>query len=234
MTQNPLLSKTLGICAATLLSFASSEAATIAFDSTINTTASAGSIFSNGVGHVFQVNTATVPVGQSVVVSQLGIEGYFGGSATAEGLVIRLWDTANSTTPLASYTFTPSDSFTVVDYAHGSYDGRRYLGTIAPITLNSGSTYVIAAYGFGGAGAGERSYIGGGSGAPVQAVASQITFLQERYSTTANTMPATNDGTSGILKYGGPTFTFDVVPEPSIALLGGLGVLTLLRRRREF
>ena len=34
---------------------------------------------------------------------------------------------------------------------------------------------------------------------------------------------------------GGPTFTVDnisVVPEPSAALLGGLGMLALLRRRR--
>lgn len=42
-----------------------------------------------------------------------------------------------------------------------------------------------------------------------------------------------SQGTSGLAGFSISSITFDVVPEPSAALLGGVGLLALLRRRRS-
>lgn len=47
------------------------------------------------------------------------------------------------------------------------------------------------------------------------------------------TVEQASQGTVGLAGFSISSITFDVVPEPSAALLGGLGLLTLLRRRRD-
>lgn len=46
------------------------------------------------------------------------------------------------------------------------------------------------------------------------------------------TVEQASQGSAGISGFSITSFTFDIVPEPSATLLGGLGILTLLRRRR--
>jgi hypothetical protein len=211
-----------------LLSARPVSAAIIGIDSSANDQGTdLGAAFANGVGHVFQLNTANIPTGQVVSVSQLGIDGFFSGT-TANTMSVKLWDTANTTTPVATFIFDASSPFTTITYAHSTYTGRRYLGTLTtPVILDPAKTYLIAGYNYDNAGT--RAYI---NNASTQTVAPAITFLQERYNSgAAGAIPNTNDGAAGAFKYGGPTFAYDLVaiPEPSTLWLLSGSLLTILR-----
>jgi MYXO-CTERM domain-containing protein len=110
----------------------------------------------------------------------------------------------------------------------GAY--TAYYTTVAtPITLTPGNTYTIAAVQDGPT---EAIFWG----TSTATYASPITYVRG-IAQTGSTLPATFTSNSPALTgttngYFGGTFKFDPVPEPSAALLGGLGLLALLRRRR--
>lgn len=194
-----------------------SQAATLAFNSTTNPTAKAGSSYDFGVGHFFTVTT-------EITVRSLVFEGWTGESTADDLVTMQLWN-ASTSTVLATFAFNGSSTATAITYAHGSYAGVRHEGAIADVSLFAGTSYAIVAHSTTGI-----DYIGGVS---VQTVGPEITFTQEKYGTVAGNLPTIIDGAAGVLGYGGPSFRYDVVPEPSSAVLLGLGGFALILRRRK-
>lgn len=179
------------------------------------------------MGHRFSVSTG-VDVKSLVFMGWSGVSGISG--TDGDAVTVRLWN-ADTGAELASHAFTNdavnTAGATPVTYTHGTYVGIRYEFSISPLTLTPGVNYMISSDTY----AGGIQHIREDNGtASTQTVASEITFGGEFFGGAGTTIPNSADGT--VLKYGGPSFTYDVVPEPSAALLGSLGVLALLRRRR--
>lgn len=159
-------------------------------------------------------------VTESIQVTQLGKFDF-----EANGLVgtlVGLYDNTNGGVLLASVDLTGA-SFEL------SGDYRAYYAAITAVTLTVGNIYTIAAVQDG----------------PTEAIfwanntatyASEITYVRGIAASGAS-LPGTWTSNSPQLTgtthgYFGGTFKYDVIPEPSSALLGGLGLMALLRRRR--
>ena len=100
------------------------------------------------------------------------------------------------------------------------------------LVLDAGTTYVIALYGTTNTG-GQLQYINNlhNAASPVT-LASGITFSNGNVYTSGATpggIPSIADST-GNPKFGGPTFEYTAVPEPSTVVLMTAGLLCLLRR----
>ncbi len=218
------MTKTILTSALILGSVVASQAASIAYDPSGNTTTEFSS-YTGSVGLTFTVST-------DITVTELGITTNSNGDTldTSE-LVTQLYrldnpGVDNSSTLLGEINFTFGQTATIANTGPYGWDTFMEAPTGGSINLTLGETYVISSYGFGGTE--NRSYINNPDSV---SVATEITHVGSRYGAAA-AMPATEDGAS--IKYAGPTFTYTVtVPEPSSAALLGLGGLALILRRRK-
>jgi MYXO-CTERM domain-containing protein len=193
-------------------------ASTAAHAATTAVTVAAGTKTTNtgdwAAGWEFTVST-------SIQVTQLGKFDYENNGLV--GTAVGLYNRTTGGTQLATVSLVGASS-----ELSGAY--TAYYATLpTPITLTPGNTYTIVAVQDG----------------PSEAIfwanstatyASEITYVRGIASAGAS-LPATFTSNSPNLTgttqgYFGGTFKFDPVPEPSGALLGGLGMLALLRRRR--
>ena len=160
-------------------------------------------------------------VSTSIQVTHLGKFDY-----EANGLVgtdVGLYDRTAGGTQLATVSLVGASS-----ESSGAY--TAYYATLStPITLTPGNTYTIVAVQDG---PGEAIFWANNTATYasginyVRGIASSGSSLPATFTSNSPALTGTTNG------YFGGTFKFDAVPEPSAALLGGLGMLALLRRRR--
>lgn len=194
-------------------------AATLAFNTTTQATGNAGSAYANGIGHAFTVNSP-------ITVNSLIFEGWSqgaGGIANAgdDAVIVRLWN-VDTGLQLASFTFSGTTNASEITYAHGAYLGVRHEGSIGPQLLSTGVNYLVSADSLVGI-----QYI---NNATTQTIGAGITLVAERFGSSPGTLPTSPDGTT--LKYGGPSFRFEAVPEPAAAWLA-LAILSAAAGRRR-
>ena len=203
-------------------------------------TAFAGIIFTSTASHAataaVTVNTAGTPVtntgdwaagweftvSTSIQVTHLGKFDYENNGIV--GTDVGLYNRTTGGTLLATVSLVGASS-----EAAGAYNAF-YTALGASVTLTPGNTYVIAAVSDG---PGEAIFWDNDNNATYGAAINYSRGI----ATSGASLPATWTSNSPALagnSYGylGGTFKFDTVPEPSAALLGGLGLLALLRRRR--
>lgn len=160
-------------------------------------------------------------VTDSIQVTQLGKFDYESNGIVGTG--VGLYDNTNGGTLLASADLTGA-SFEL----NGAY--RAYYTAITAITLMPGNIYTIAAVQDGPGesifwAANTATYASGIN--YVRGIAQSGASLPATWTSNSPQLTGTTNG------YFGGTFKFDAVPEPSTALLGGLGMLAMLRRRRS-
>lgn len=186
-------------------------------------TASAASVAAISVTGA-SANTNNFSVGYSfsttstIYVTDLGVFDSNGGTLSNQTVGLYYTDTNGGAliTSTAVTNASPSET-------NGGY--TVYYAPITTLTLTAGTYFVASTT------SGDGFRVGG-----TKTTAPGITYIKGEASAGSSTLGATyssysTDNTSG---YFGGTFKFttDPVPEPSAALLGGLGFLCLLRRRR--
>lgn len=163
------------------------------------------------VGWTFKPTTA-------IRVTSLGAFDYL--TSSQSSLQVGLWDAGG--TLLASQTVT----------AASASIGQSHYTSISPLLLEGGQTYYVAAY----SASGELlAVVVTPDIAPngYATMSPQIQLGKVAYSSdTGFSFPGTTEGTVG---YGiiAPNFEFQVVPEPSVMALFGLGIAGLLVGRRS-
>lgn len=103
----------------------------------------------------------------------------------------------------------------------------RYVNLVTPVLLLAGQTYTIGARVFNGGDAWTDS-----NEQANFTLSSYVTANADLRNGVANFSRPTTDGGGDNLRWAPANMQFTAVPEPSAALLGGLGLLALLRRRR--
>jgi hypothetical protein len=176
---------------------------------------SAENDLNRALGWSFSVDT-------SVTLKELGVWDD-GGDGFGQAHQVGLWTEAGDllgSTLVQAGTATPSQGPVVAG-------GLFRFAPVADIVLNVGETYVIGAF-FNG----DDQFVWDAGG---MSTASQILFGQTRFGDVDsgftfpdNNLPPEFAGRLGIV---GPNFTF--VPEPSTALLLGLGIIGLAKTRRR-
>lgn len=206
-----------------------SEAASI-----LTYTPQSGTVSQSGgthtIGSRIQVNVTGLSITQLGVMDTTG-----SGTTGSDGFVaagnvsvgIWSWDPGTNTasaTPLAQATVGDSDTL---------IGGYRYVTLATPLALISGQQYLIGAY----VGGGiewwlEDNTLNGVGGGPemISASSGDFTLLDNRFVSGSFGAPVNFGGGTGAGRWGAANAM--VVPEASSALLGGLGLLALLRRRR--
>lgn len=172
------------------------------------------------IGFKFTVTAATSSF-TGLSVTSLGFQDA-GGDGLTSAHTVGIWD---STGALVT-------SATIASGTTAELDANyRYVNLSTPVLLLAGQTYTIGATVFNGGDAWTDA-----QGAPADfTLSSFATASADVYNSstvvTPFVMPAT-DGAGTNLRWAPGNMRFTAVPEPSAALLGGLGVLALFRRRR--
>lgn len=107
-------------------------------------------------------------------------------------------------------------------------DHFRYVTLGGAVTLTAGQTYFIGAHV---TNAGGDSWSDGAAGTVTPSPS--IGSYNATFTDGASLTRPTGDGGAPDTRWGPANMQFTVVPEPGAALLGGLGALCLLRRRRN-
>lgn len=137
--------------------------------------------------------------------------------------IVRLWDTAETSSDLAS-----------VAFGVGTYDltDGFYLVDISPVPLTAGHSYVVSTYAntSGGAGLSHRYTYSGASGTTLALAPEVGVVTTDRRYLAGNGYPSLTSGNYPVPL--GPSFAFTTaIPEPStLAALGGLLAMGLLGR----
>jgi len=188
--------------------------------SSIGNTGGTTSIVSGGGGNSGKAISFVMPAGSdynltSVVLNLDGIA-----DAGVETPLITIWsnDTVTTATPIGSLLNTLTLSGTLVD-------GQNTF-TSSGLTLNAGATYWLVVRNSSSGTAGNEFGWISGTGA-----ASTGTNTGRVFSNSGTDIdPSTWSGTSSLLN--AAQINADVIPEPSVAMLGGVLGLLMLRRRR--
>jgi len=175
--------------------------------------------------------TPSAPAGKVIEVTQLGLYSGLLGGGTGTGFAGDDFATLfnSSGTVLAQLEFgNGTGNGTLVP---GTSDYVKTLST--PVFLAAGTTYTIAA--FYTSGTDHLANVGTGYTAPGETGSPFISYVGAgRYGGAgASSYPGTVDS-GPANRYNGPTFAFQVVPEPSSFVLSGLGAVAMLlaiRRR---
>jgi hypothetical protein len=201
--------------AVALLAFSSANAATVlTYNGVAGSSANTGN---NTIGAKFTVNTT------GLSITHLGVQDVNIGTAGAgtDGFTatipVSIWS-GDGLTLLATANVTGTE--TIID----SY---RYVELSTPLALISGNSYLIGAYMGGG---GER-WIEGFPGSRFASGSGDLTLNSSNFAN-GNAAPTSVGGTGALIGRWGAANAL-VIPEPSAALLGGIGLLSLMRRRRE-
>lgn len=165
---------------------------------------------SGTVGLVFTVG------GSNLSVTALGFQDSLDNGLTSSHEV-GLWD---STGNLIA-------SVTVPSGTSGTLSGNYRYAAISAVTLIANQQYTIGAQVFNGGDAWTDSGAGAGL-----SISTDVTAGGDRFMTGGFARPTT-DGAGHDLRWGPGNMQYSVVPEPGVALLGGLGALALLRRRSQ-
>lgn len=205
-----------GTDAATVLNYAGSTAVTARGDGPYT------------IGSIFQVNVSGLQITHLGVMDadnpgDAGNNGFADSDGFANGGTISVglwsWDGTAATllTPL-SFTVATSDSYA---------NGYRYAQLTTPVNLVSGQQYILGAR----VGSGIEWFLDGEPSSAQFSATSGFTLLKSTHNNGgAFSVAPTIDGTGVLGRWGAANAI--VVPEPSAALFGGLGLLALLRRRR--
>lgn len=200
--------------AATVLSYAGSQAVQARDDGTYN------------IGSIFKVNASGLQITHLGVMDadnpgDAGNNGFAdpdGFAASPISVGLWSWDGVTATL-LASATVGSADTYA---------DGYRYVELSGgPVSLTLNQQYILGAR----VGGGIEWFLDGQQQGSAQfsAASGDFTLLMSTYSGGGFAAPTT-DGTGVLGRWGAANAI--VVPEPSAVLLGGLGMLALLRRRR--
>ena len=198
-----------------LLALSGANASTVLdFNGTAGSSANTGN---NTIGSSFTVTTSGLSITHlgvqdvNIATANAGTDGF------TSSITVSLW-TGNGATLLGSAVVTGTETLV------GSY---RFLELTNPISLTSGSSYLIGAYMGGG---GER-WIEGHPGSRFASGTAGITLNSSNFAG-GNAAPTSVGGTGALVGRWGAANAI-IVPEPGAALLGGMGLLGLLRRRRS-
>jgi hypothetical protein len=183
------------------------------------------------IGSIFQVNVTGVQITHLGVMDadnpgDAGNNGFADsdGFANDGTISVGLWSWDGTTaTLLTPVTFTVGTTDTYSD-------GYRYAALTTPVDLVSGQQYILGAR----VGAGIEWFLDGGANpAQFSTTPGDFTLIKSTHNNGgAFSVAPTIDGTSTLGRWGAANAMYTIVPEPSTALLGGLGLLALLRRRR--
>lgn len=177
------------------------------------------------VGSIFTVNTA------GLSITQLGVMDASATGTATDGFItspidVGLWSYDGTTATL----LTPGISVSSTDTLTNGY---RYTTLAAPVSLTLGGQYIIGAL----VGAGHEYFLDGDDGAvtPISIVAGSADFtLNSSSFDSGGPFAAPTTIAGGPVGRWGPA-NATVVPEPSsvaMAVMGGVGMLGMLRRRR--
>lgn len=190
----------------------------IIFDS-LGNTGGTTSIVSGGGGNSGKAISFVMPGGSdynltSVILNLDGIP-----DAGVENPLITIWsnDTVTPATPIGSLLQTLTLSGTLAN-------GQNTF-TSSGLTLNAGATYWLVVRN---TGSGTDSEFGWISGTNAPSVGTNTGRIFSDTGTDID--PSTWDGVSGLLN--AARINADVIPEPSVAMFGGMLGLLMLRRRR--
>ncbi len=196
--------------------------------------ANSGATYAPGVGLEFTVGVSPLQVdslGGALWVSDWNSGTSSSANLEVQDIRVKMWRRGDQAL-LADVRLTSSDFASNLTPAPANYTFRYFREAVPGLVLDAGTTYVIALYGTTNTG-GQLQYINNlhNAASPVT-LASGITFSNGNVYTSGATpggIPSIADST-GNPKFGGPTFEYTAVPEPSTVVLMTAGLLCLLRR----
>ena len=197
-------------------------------------TANGGAAYAPGVGLEFTVGVAPLQVdslGGALWVGDWNSGASSSANLDAQDIRVKLWRRGDQAL-LADVRLTSSEFASNLTPTPANYTFRYFREAVPGLVLDAGATYVIALYGTTNTG-GQLQYINNlhNAASPV-AVASDLTFSNGNFYTSGATpggIPSVADSI-GNPKFGGPTFEYTSVPEPSTVVLLMAGLPCLIRR----